>query len=100
LTIIPGSMGSSSFIVEGRGNPFSFCSVSHGAGRTMSRSSARRVISRRKLEASMAGIAARLSDRQVEEAPAAYKDVHRVMRCQKDLARIRVELFPILSVKG
>jgi tRNA-splicing ligase RtcB len=100
MTIIPGSMGNSSFIVEGKGNPFSFCSVSHGAGRMLSRSSARRTITREQLEESMAGVAARLDDRHIEEAPAAYKDIHRVMRCQRDLVKVRVELSPILSVKG
>jgi tRNA-splicing ligase RtcB len=100
MTIIPGSMGSPSFIVEGKGNRFSFCSVSHGAGRMMSRSSARRTITREQLEDSMSGTAARLDDRHVEEAPAAYKDIRRVMRCQKDLVTIRTELSPILSVKG
>ena len=100
LSVIPGSMGSPSFIVEGKGNPFSFCSVSHGAGRMVSRSSARRTITREQLTESMAGIAARLDARHVEEAPAAYKDIRRVMRCQKDLVTIRTELFPVLSVKG
>jgi tRNA-splicing ligase RtcB len=100
LTIIPGSMGSPSFIVEGKGNPFSFCSVSHGAGRMLSRSNARRTITREQLTESMAGIAARLDARHIEEAPAAYKDIRRVMRCQKDLVTIRTELFPVLSVKG
>jgi tRNA-splicing ligase RtcB len=100
MTIIPGSMANSSFIVEGKGNPFSFCSVSHGAGRMLSRGSARRTITREQLEESMAGVAARLDDRHIEEAPAAYKDIHRVMRCQRDLVKVRVELSPILSVKG
>jgi tRNA-splicing ligase RtcB len=100
LAVVPGSMGTCSFLVEGRGNHYSFCSVSHGAGRTMSRNEAQRRIGLAALEKSMAGVAARLTERHVEEAPAAYKDVHRVMRYQKDLVTIRLVLSPLISVKG
>jgi tRNA-splicing ligase RtcB len=100
--IIPGSMGSASFHVTGRGCPLSLCSSSHGAGRAMSRDEARRTISPRELERQMRGVwfdhqmAARLRD----EAPQAYKDIHAVMRAQRELTRVVRVLRPVLSYKG
>jgi tRNA-splicing ligase RtcB len=100
--IIPGSMGSASFHVTGRGCPLSLCSSSHGAGRAMSRDEARRTISPRELQRQMRGVwfdhqmAARLRD----EAPQAYKDIHAVMRAQRELTRVVRVLRPVLSYKG
>ncbi len=100
--IIPGSMGSPSFHVEGRGCEKALCSSSHGAGRAMSRSVARRRITRKQLEDSMSGVwfDHRMSRRLVEEAPAAYKDIGAVMRAQRELTKIRRRLRPVLSFKG
>ena len=100
--IIPGSMGTASFHVTGRGCQESLCSSSHGAGRKMSRTDARRTISRRKLDRQMASIwfDHRCAQALRDEAPGAYKDIHAVMRAQKKLTRIVRELRPILSYKG
>ena len=100
--IIPGSMGSESFHVEGRGNAESLCSSSHGAGRAMSREEARRRISSKELTRQMGTV---VFDRQLvsslrEEAPAAYKDVKAVLRAQADLTRIVRRLRPLLCYKG
>ena len=98
--LIPGSMGTRSYIAEGRGNEYSFCSCSHGAGRAMSRKEAFKRISEKNFLKSMRGIAFDMDDRNKDEAPAAYKDISHVMRAQKDLVRIRVVLHPLASIKG
>jgi len=98
---VPGSMGSPSFHVEGRGVAAALASSAHGAGRALPRVAARRVISVAALERQMAGVfwdrrrAALLRD----EAPAAYKDIGAVMRAQRDLVRIVRRLEPVLSWK-
>ena len=100
--VIPGSMGSASFHVVGRGKVESLCSSSHGAGRALRRGEAAKKISVRRLEQDMRGVwfdhrhAAQLRD----EAPAAYKDIHAVMRAQRELTRIERQLRPLLSYKG
>lgn len=100
--VIPGSMGSASFHVAGRGHAAALCSSSHGAGRTLSRSEAARTISVKRFQKQMEGVwfdhrqAVRLRD----EAPSAYKDIRAVMRAQRDLTRIVRELQPLLSYKG
>ncbi|HZU39370.1 MAG TPA: RtcB family protein [Gemmataceae bacterium] len=100
--IIPGSMGTLSFHVEGRGCNEALCSSSHGAGRLLSRTEARQTVSVRDLEREMKGVwfDHRLAERLRDEAPRAYKDVRAVMRAQRDLTRIVRELRPILSYKG
>jgi tRNA-splicing ligase RtcB len=98
--LIPGSMGTCSYIVEGRGNPFGLHSCSHGAGRAMSRGDAFRTISDKDFASSMEGVVHEHDARLKDEAPSAYKDIRRVMRAQKDLVRVRHELLPLLSVKG
>jgi tRNA-splicing ligase RtcB (3'-phosphate/5'-hydroxy nucleic acid ligase) len=98
--LIPGSMGTYSYVVEGRGNQFGFNSCSHGAGRAMSRGDAFRAISDKDFADSMEGVVHQHDVRIKDEAPAAYKDIRRVMRSQKDLVRILHELQPLLSVKG
>ena len=99
---IPGSMGSASYHVVGRGEPDALCSSSHGAGRAMSRSDARKCITRKQLLADAQGVFFdhRLSDRLREEAPAAYKDIGSVMRAQRELTRIVRRLEPLLVYKG
>ncbi len=100
--IIPGSMGSTSFHVSGRGNPESLCSSSHGAGRVMSRTEARRRISVRSLGEQMRGVwfDHRIANRLRDEAPRAYKDIGAVMRAQRSLTRIVRTLSPLLVYKG
>ncbi len=102
LGIIPGSMGSSSFHVSGRGNTESLCSSSHGAGRVMSRTEARRAISAKNLNEQMKGVwfDHRIANRLRDEAPGAYKDIGAVMRAQRDLTRIVRRLSPVLVYKG
>lgn len=100
--VIPGSMGSPSFHVRGRGEVTSLMSSSHGAGRTMSRGEARRRISVAALERQVAGVwfDRRIADQLRDEAPAAYKDIGQVMRAQRELTRIERTLRPLLSYKG
>lgn len=100
--IIPGSMGSPSYHVAGRGNAESLCSSSHGAGRAMSRTEARRVVSANALLRQMEGVLFdhRLTNRLRDEAPQAYKDIGAVMRAQKDLTRIVRRLEPVLVFKA
>ncbi len=98
--IIPGSMGTSSYIVEGLGNPDSFHSCSHGAGRCMGRKQASRTISMEEFEASMDGIVYDVCEDNLDEAPQAYKSIDEVMENQKDLVKITHRLRPIAVVKG
>lgn len=100
LGIIPGSMGTGSFIVRGMGNKQSFCSCSHGAGRIMSRGEAKRLISLDDHAKAMKGIEARLDADVIDESPAAYKDIGAVMAAQDDLVEIVYRLRQILNVKG
>ena len=100
LGIIPGSMGTGSFIVEGLGNPESFHSCSHGAGRKMSRNEAKKTITLDQHRTAMQGIAARVDEGVLDESPAAYKDVGAVMEAQTDLVTIRHRLRQVVNVKG
>lgn len=98
--IIPGSMGTQSHIVTGKGNADSFHSCSHGAGRVMSRSAAKRQITPQAHAEAMQGIEARLDADVLDESPAAYKDVSAVMGAQADLVRIDHTLRQVVNVKG
>lgn len=100
LGIIPGSMGTGSFIVEGLGNEQSFCSCSHGAGRVMSRGEAKKKISLEDHAKAMTGIEARLDEEVLDESPAAYKDIGAVMKAQDDLVKIKYHLRQVINVKG
>ncbi len=100
LGVIPGSMGTGSYIVEGRGNPASYNSSSHGSGRLFSRSEAFKRLSLRDFIKDMEGIVWSRSDRLKDEAPRAYKDLDAVIRAQRDLIRVVHRLEPILSIKG
>ncbi|HEX4781312.1 MAG TPA: RtcB family protein, partial [Usitatibacter sp.] len=100
LGIIPGSMGSKSFIVRGKGNEASYCSCSHGAGRTMSRARARKLFTREDLRAQTAGVECRTDEGVIDEIPSAYKDIDRVMGAQSDLVDIVATLKQVLCVKG
>eukprot|EP00884_Botryococcus_braunii_P001854 jgi/Botrbrau1/1166/Bobra.0162s0054.1 len=100
LGIIPGSMGTGSFIVRGRGEPQSWASCSHGAGRAMSRTQAKALIPQADFEAAMKGIVADTNSRVRDEAPQAYKDLSLVMANQTDLVDIVHRLTPLVNVKG
>jgi tRNA-splicing ligase RtcB len=105
--IVPGSMGTASCIVRGLGNPDSFASCSHGAGRVMGRKAASRNLSKTDCDRSMKGIVfggwrklGRKGGYDLSEAPAAYKDIDEVMDSQSDLAEVVLRLRPLGVVKG
>lgn len=103
IGIIPGSQGTKSYLVKGKGNPESFASCSHGAGRRLGRNQARKRLDlayeRRRLE--QKGIIHSLhSSRDLDEAPSAYKDIEEVISLQQDLVEVLVELEPLAVVKG
>ena len=99
--IIPGSMGTKSYITKGLGNRESFNSSSHGAGRRMGRGQARRELSLAREQAKMDGILGGPREKHdLDEAPGAYKNIDIVMRHQKDLVEVLVELRPLVSIKG
>jgi len=99
--IIPGSMGTSSYIVEGLGNRESFMSCSHGAGRKMGRNQAKQNLSLEEEQKKMEGIIHGVRDvGQLDEAPGAYKDIDEVMGNQEDLVKVLVKLSPMGVIKG
>ena len=100
--LVPGSMGSWSYHVIGRGHADALRSSAHGAGRSMSRESARKRFSARELARQMKGVwfDPRAADRLRDEAPRAYKDVRSVMRAQHELIRVTRTLRPLLTYKG
>lgn len=101
--IIPGSQGSNSYIGKGLGNEESFTSCSHGAGRKMSREKARKQLdfeAEKKLLDDLGVIHAIRGKHDLDEAPSAYKDIHEVMKSQRDLVEITEELTPIAVIKG
>lgn len=100
MGIIPGSMGAKSYIVRGLGNPESFHSCSHGAGRTMSRGEAKRRFTVSDLEAQTAGVECRKDSGVLDEIPGAYKDIDAVMEHQKDLVEIVATLKQVMCIKG
>jgi tRNA-splicing ligase RtcB len=100
LGIIPGSMGTGSFIVRGKGNAESFHSCSHGAGRAMSRGAAKKAISLEQHAEAMKGIEARLDADVIDESPAAYKPISAVMAAQESLVDIAHRLRQVVNVKG
>jgi tRNA-splicing ligase RtcB len=98
--VIPGSMGTRSYIVSGLGNPASYHSAPHGAGRRMSRSKARQLFTMQDLEKAMSGISARLRPQLIDEIPGAYKDIDEVMENSRELVTIEHTLKQIINVKG
>ena len=100
MGLIPGSMGTASYIVEGKGDRMSLNSSPHGAGRNFSRSEARRRFTADDLRAAMVGIEYRDSDAFIDEIPAAYKDIDIVMKDAADLVEIRHTLRQLVNVKG
>ena len=100
MGIIPGSMGSRSFIVRGLGNPDSFNSCSHGAGRVMSRTKAKKVFNIQDQIAATQGVECRKDAAVIDEIPHAYKDIEKVMAAQQDLVEVVHTLKQIVCVKG
>jgi tRNA-splicing ligase RtcB (3'-phosphate/5'-hydroxy nucleic acid ligase) len=100
LGIIPGSMGARSFIVRGKGNPESFHSCSHGAGRVMSRGEAKRRFTVEDHVKATEGIECRKDVHVIDETPAAYKPIEKVMAAQSDLVDVVHELRQVVCVKG
>ncbi|MCM3886771.1 RtcB family protein [Frankia sp. R82] len=100
MGIIPGSMGTRSYLVRGRGNPDSFHSASHGAGRTMSRNRARRTFTLDDLATQTHGVECRKDAGVLDEIPAAYKNIDHVIAAQTDLVDVVAELRAVLCVKG
>ncbi|GAA3056450.1 hypothetical protein GCM10020000_43640 [Streptomyces olivoverticillatus] len=98
--IIPGSMGTGSYIVRGLGNDASFNSASHGAGRRMSRNKAKKLFSERDLAEQTRGVECRKDRGVVDEIPAAYKPIEQVMAQQRDLVEVVAKLKQIVCVKG
>jgi tRNA-splicing ligase RtcB (3'-phosphate/5'-hydroxy nucleic acid ligase) len=100
MGIIPGSMGARSYIVRGKGNPESFTSCSHGAGRAMSRTEAKRRFSVSDHIAATQGVECRKDEDVIDETPMAYKSIDAVMEAQKDLVEIVHTLRQVVCVKG
>jgi tRNA-splicing ligase RtcB len=102
MGVLPGSMGTSSFHVEGRGHDEAFCSSAHGAGRALSRTAARTTVTERELRRQMEGVwyDYRLAEKLRDEAPSAYKDIRAVLRAQKELVKVTRTLRPVLNYKG
>ena len=100
LGIIPGSMGAKSFIVRGKGNPESFCSCSHGAGRKMSRTAAEKAFTTADLARQTEGVVCRKDKGVIDEIPGAYKDIDEVMANQEDLVEVVHTLKQVVCVKG
>jgi tRNA-splicing ligase RtcB len=100
LGIIPGSMGARSYIVRGRGNPLSYCSCSHGAGRRLSRGAAKRSFTVEDVARQTEGIECRKDDGVLDEIPGAYKDIDAVMAAQADLVEVVHTLRQVVCVKG
>lgn len=98
--IIPGSMGSQSYIVKGKGNPESFCSCAHGAGRRMSRNQARELYTQEDLKQQTQGVECRKDKDVIDEIPSAYKPINEVMANQSDLVEVVYELKQLICIKG
>jgi tRNA-splicing ligase RtcB len=100
MGLIPASMGAASKVVRGKGNPASYCSCSHGAGRLMSRSEAKRRFTRDDLVAQTTGVECRKDTGVIDEIPGAYKSIDAVMEAQADLVETVATLKQILCIKG
>jgi len=100
LGIIPGSMGTPSYIVKGLGNPESYNSCSHGAGRTMGRRQARRTLSTNDFAQAVARTYSTPSQAYIDEAPQAYKNIDLVLNSQDDLVTVVRKLVPVITLKS
>lgn len=100
MGVIPGNMRDGSFIVEGKGNPDSLYSSSHGAGRVLGRKKAKETLDYDEFVKTMDGITAKKTKNLLDESPMAYKNIFEVMELQKDLVDIKHHVKPIINVKG
>jgi len=100
IGIVPGSMGEKSYIVKGKGNPESFCSASHGAGRKMSRTAARNTFTVEEHIIATEGVECSKSADVLDETPGSYKDIDAVIEAEKDLIEPIVQLKQIICIKG
>ena len=100
MGIIPGSMGAKSFIVRGLGNSMAFDSCSHGAGRVMSRTEAKRTVTLEEHIRDTTGVECRKDADVIDETPRAYKPIEAVMAAQSDLVEIVHTLKQVVCVKG
>jgi tRNA-splicing ligase RtcB len=100
LAVIPGSMGTAMYIVEGLGNPASFVSASHGAGRVLSRGEAHRKLRRERVTRSLRHVEHRVAGAIVKEAPAAYREIADVLNEERDLVTPMLRLEPIVVLTG
>lgn len=100
MGVIPGNMRDGSFIVEGKGNPESLYSSSHGAGRIMGRKEAKKTIKLEDFIETMKGITANKTEDLLDEAPMAYKNIFDVMEQQQDLVEVKNHITPIINIKG
>ena len=100
MGLIPGSMGTRSYVVRGLGNQASFNTAPHGAGRRMSRGQARRTFTMEDFDREMAGVEVRRSDAFLDEMPGAYKDVDLVMEQSRDLVETVHTFRQMVNVKG
>ena len=100
MGLIPGSMGTASYVVRGKGDPMSLTSAPHGAGRAYSRTRARKTFTHAQLREAMAGIEYRDTDAFIDEIPAAYKPIDRVMADAASLVRVRHTRRQVVNVKG
>ena len=98
--LIPGSMGTRSYVVTGKGNPLALNSSPHGAGRNYSRTAARKAFTHEDLRTAMAGIEYRDTNAFIDEIPGAYKDIDQVMKDADDLVKIEHTLRQFVNVKG
>ena len=103
IGIIPGSQGTASYIVEGLGNPESFCSCSHGAGRVLSRKMAIKTLDLQQEVAQLEAkgiVHAIRSQEDMQEASGAYKDIEEVIANERDLVKVKTRLLPVAVIKG
>ncbi|MBI5815486.1 MAG: RtcB family protein [Nitrospinae bacterium] len=98
--VIPGNMRDGSFVVEGKGNPKSLNSSSHGAGRALSRNQAKAKLTMDDFRRQLEGITAKVAQSTLDEAPAAYKDIFEIMRLQADMVTVKHHLIPVVNIKG
>ena len=100
LGAIPGNMRDGTFIVRGKGNKDSLESSSHGAGRILGRKAAKKALNMEDFAETMQGITALVQEDTLDESPGAYKDIHEVIRLQKDLVEVIAHIKPIINIKG
>lgn len=100
MGVIPANMKDGSFIVRGKGDENSMCSSSHGAGRVMSRTQARKLLSLSEFNQTMQGVMTNHTSDTLDESPLAYKDIYQVMELQKDLVEVVDHVKPLINIKG